>query len=47
MKNIIAEFKGSFPDLQLCPETNQPEFAFIGRYNVRKSSLINMICGKD
>ena len=47
MKNIIAEFKGSFPDLQLCPETNQPEFAFIGRSNVGKSSLINMICSKD
>lgn len=47
MKNITAEFKGSFPDLHLCPETNQPEFAFIGRSNVGKSSLINMICSKD
>ncbi|MFN5181640.1 MAG: ribosome biogenesis GTP-binding protein YihA/YsxC [Bacteroidota bacterium] len=27
-----------------CPKPNKPEFAFIGRSNVGKSSLINMIC---
>jgi GTP-binding protein len=31
--------------LKLCPETDLPEFAFIGRSNVGKSSLINMIAG--
>ncbi len=27
-----------------CPKTNKPEYAFIGRSNVGKSSLINMLC---
>jgi GTP-binding protein len=39
-----AEFKGSFPSVSLCPSDNRPEFAFIGRSNVGKSSLINMLC---
>lgn len=30
-----------------CPESNRPEFAFIGRSNVGKSSLINMLCGRN
>ena len=47
MKKIGAEFTGSFPNLTLCPVTSQPEFAFIGRSNVGKSSLINMICAHD
>ena len=38
-----TEFKGSFPSLQQCPETKLPEFAFIGRSNVGKSSLINLL----
>jgi GTP-binding protein len=29
-----------------CPEHNQPEYAFIGRSNVGKSSLINMLTGQ-
>ena len=30
----------------LCPKGDLPEFAFIGRSNVGKSSLINMLCGR-
>jgi GTP-binding protein len=38
-----AEFLISSPDLRSCPEGKLPEFAFIGRSNVGKSSLINML----
>ncbi len=38
-----AEFVISNTDYQKCPETTKPEFAFIGRSNVGKSSLINML----
>jgi GTP-binding protein len=38
-----AEFVISNTDLRLCPEPNMPEYAFIGRSNVGKSSLINML----
>lgn len=38
-----AEFVVSNTDPSLCPVTEQPEFAFIGRSNVGKSSLINML----
>jgi GTP-binding protein len=38
-------YLGSFAHLKDCPEANKPEFAFIGRSNVGKSSLINMITG--
>jgi len=31
----------SSPTVQLCPKTTMPEYAFIGRSNVGKSSLIN------
>ena len=34
----------SSPDVKDCPQSGLPEFAFIGRSNVGKSSLINMIC---
>lgn len=39
-----AEFLGSFPGYLACPADGMPEFAFIGRSNVGKSSLINMLC---
>lgn len=38
-----AELQASAPDLASCPDTDLPEFAFIGRSNVGKSSLINML----
>lgn len=38
-----SEYVVSNPDYSKCPQTNQPEFAFIGRSNVGKSSLINML----
>lgn len=39
-----AIFKQSASKLQECPKTHLPEYAFIGRSNVGKSSLINMLC---
>ena len=41
-----AIFDLSAPDLDLCPPESLPEFAFIGRSNVGKSSLLNMLSGK-
>lgn len=41
-----AEFVVSNTDVRKCPESKMPEYAFIGRSNVGKSSLINMITGK-
>jgi GTP-binding protein len=43
MKIKSAEFEVSAPDLRSCPVWTQPEFAFIGRSNVGKSSLINLL----
>jgi len=40
-----AEFVISNEDPSKCPKTEQPEFAFVGRSNVGKSSLINMLTG--
>ena len=37
----------SSPDHTQCPKPDRPEYAFIGRSNVGKSSLINMICNND
>ncbi len=39
------EFISSSPSLSHCPKEEVPEFAFIGRSNVGKSSLINMLAG--
>ena len=39
-----AEFLISSPTLDKCPKDNRIEYAFIGRSNVGKSSLINMLC---
>ena len=41
-----VEFRGSFPDVALCPKDDRPEYAFIGRSNVGKSSLINLLVGR-
>ena len=41
-----ANYKVSSPSSKLCPDTNVPEYAFIGRSNVGKSSLINMLTKK-
>ncbi len=37
----------SSPEYEKCPSPDKPEFAFIGRSNVGKSSLINMLCNND
>src|SRR5580704_10929658 len=42
-----AIFDRSAPDLDACPDESLPEFAFIGRSNVGKSSLLNMLAGRD
>lgn len=42
-----ATFYRSAPDLASCPDESLPEFAFIGRSNVGKSSLLNIIAGKQ
>ena len=46
MKIKTAEFVISNTDIQKCPQTTIPEFAFIGRSNVGKSSLINMLTNR-
>jgi GTP-binding protein len=38
-----AEYITSSPSYEKCPAPNKPEYAFIGRSNVGKSSLINML----
>ena len=41
-----AQFVISNTDLEKCPKGSLPEYAFIGRSNVGKSSLINSLCNK-
>jgi len=41
-----VSFIASFPNVNSCPKSDLPEFAFIGRSNVGKSSLINMLTNK-
>lgn len=43
MEVNTAEFTLSAPVVTMCPQDTKPEFAFIGRSNVGKSSLINML----
>ena len=46
MKIKTAEFVVSNSDVEKCPDSSLPEYAFIGRSNVGKSSLINMLTGR-
>lgn len=44
MKILHAQYVISSPEVGKCPASTLPEYAFIGRSNVGKSSLINMLC---
>ena len=44
MEIKTAEYVISSPTVTMCPTDTKPEYAFIGRSNVGKSSLINMLC---
>ena len=46
MKIESAKFIASAKDMEACPPSSLPEFAFVGRSNVGKSSLINMLTEK-
>ena len=46
MEITSAEFVISNTDVRKCPPTTCPEYVFIGRSNVGKSSLINMLTGR-
>lgn len=41
---VISKFSSSHAQIKQAPKSDRPEFAFIGRSNVGKSSLINMLC---
>jgi GTP-binding protein len=47
MQIIEAKYLTSSPSFDKCPEPDRPEIAFIGRSNVGKSSLINMLCDNN
>jgi GTP-binding protein len=42
-----AQYLISSPSYEKCPQPDKPEYAFIGRSNVGKSSLINMLADND
>jgi GTP-binding protein len=46
MEITQAEFVSSHADVKKCPPPTKPEFAFIGRSNVGKSSLINLLTNR-
>jgi GTP-binding protein len=46
MEITAASYLISSPSVDLCPKPDKPEYAFIGRSNVGKSSLINALTGK-
>lgn len=46
MNVAYAEFVVSNTRVDHCPKSKLPEYAFIGRSNVGKSSLINMLCNR-
>jgi GTP-binding protein len=46
MKKAEVRFVGSAPTPAECPPPGKPEFALIGRSNVGKSTLVNLLCGE-
>ena len=46
MKIVKATYLISSPNFDQCPSLKAPEYAFIGRSNVGKSSIINALCGQ-
>ena len=47
MQITSAKYECSAISVEKCPQSDKPEFAFIGRSNVGKSSLINMLTGNE
>ena len=47
MQITKATYLISSPSFDTCPKPDRPEYAFIGRSNVGKSSLINMLCNNS
>jgi len=47
MNITSVKFKGSFPKESACPKSGFTEFAFVGRSNVGKSSLLNYLVGNS
>lgn len=47
MHILTATYIISSPEVEKCPVPDRPEYAFIGRSNVGKSSLINMLCNNE
>jgi GTP-binding protein len=46
MQITAANYIGSYTKSKACPEFKLPEYAFVGRSNVGKSSLINLLCDR-
>lgn len=46
MEILDPQYFATYIRLDDCPQASKPEYAFIGRSNVGKSSLINMLCGQ-
>ena len=47
MEITKATYVISSPNVEGCPKPDKPEYAFIGRSNVGKSSLINMLTNQS
>jgi len=47
MEIVKASYVISSPEYTACPKADRPEYAFIGRSNVGKSSLLNMLCNME
>jgi GTP-binding protein len=47
MEIVKADYVISSPTLADCPKPDRPEYALIGRSNVGKSSVLNLICNRD